>query len=515
MFDYSTSNKSSHHLGAFMLLKKFFVVFSFLFSLSIVGNAFSPGDIPSVPREMRGVWVATVANIDWPSQPGLSVEVQRQEALAIIQRVVELNMNAVVLQVRPQCDAIYPSELEPWSYYLTGEQGKAPEPFYDPLQFWIDECHSRGIELHAWLNPYRANHSAMRGEISPESIVKKRPDLVKKLGDAGYYWMNPALKEAQDHSYAVVMDIINRYDVDAIHFDDYFYPYRDYNNGNEFPDDDTYKEYLEKGGELSPGDWRRDAVNRFIKRVYDGIKKEKPLVKFGISPFGVYRPGYPSIFQAGFDQYDVLYADARLWLNEGWIDYYAPQLYWNISRMDLSYPVLLNWWRAENKMNRNLWPGLFIRPEVEKNTMALEIVNQVMIARGMLPESPGTIMFSMRSIIPADSAVSKSLTAGPFRTGALMPAYPWLDNEAPEPPTLFVNKNDNAIEVSWEASEKEKPFLFVLSICNNNRWTNTILPGIKTNYSITLENSKVTAVAVSAVDRCGNESKKTVMKLEE
>ncbi|HPI36883.1 MAG TPA: family 10 glycosylhydrolase [Ignavibacteriaceae bacterium] len=470
-------------------------------------------DIPPVPREMRGVWVATVANIDWPSQPGLSVEVQKQEALAIIQRVAELNMNAVVLQVRPQCDAIYQSDLEPWSYYLTGEQGKAPEPFYDPLEFWINECHSRGIELHAWLNPYRANHSAMRSEISPKSIVKQRPDLVKKLGDAGYYWMNPALKESQDHTMTVILDIINRYDVDAIHFDDYFYPYRDYNNGNDFPDDDTYAGYVKSGGKLSQNDWRRDAINQFVKRVYEEMKKEKPHVKFGISPYGIYKVGVPPEIQVTFDQYDGLYADAKLWLNEGWFDYYVPQLYWNISRIELSYPVLLNWWKSENRTGKNLWIGLFIRPEIEKKEMALEIVNQVMVARGMLPESPGTMSFSMRSLMPADSAVSKALTAGPFRTPAIIPAYPWLDNEPPESPAVEVKKEDGLLNLSWSAAEKEKPFLFILSICSDSAWSNHILPANTTGYSVPLEGKRITAVAVSSVDRCGNESKKTIVSV--
>ena len=206
--------------------------------------------IPSPMREMRAVWVATVANIDWPSRPGLTVEQQKTEAIKILERVKELNLNTVVLQVRPQADAIYPSPLEPWSYYLTGEQGKAPEPFYDPLQFWIQESHNRGLELHAWLNPYRANHSALRGELSPLSIVKSKPHLVKKLGNAGYYWMNPALKEVQDHSYNVVMDILKRYDVDAIHLDDYFYPYKD-GKGSDFPDNKAFEKY---GNGLSKDD---------------------------------------------------------------------------------------------------------------------------------------------------------------------------------------------------------------------------------------------------------------------
>lgn len=469
--------------------------------------------IPSPMREMRAVWVATVANIDWPSRPGLTVEQQKTEAIKILERVKELNLNTVVLQVRPQADAIYPSPLEPWSYYLTGEQGKAPEPFYDPLQFWIQESHNRGLEIHAWLNPYRANHSALRGELSPLSIVKSKPHLVKKLGNAGYYWMNPALKEVQDHSYNVVMDILKRYDVDAIHLDDYFYPYRDYNDNKDFPDDDTYAEYKKNGGKLEKGDWRRDAVNKFIERVYKSIKKEKPLVKFGISPYGVYRPGYPENMGGTFDQYEIMSADARLWLNKGWIDYYVPQLYWNISRIDLSYPLLLKWWMGENKMKRNLWFGLFIRPEIEKRVMTTEIVSQIMVTRAMVSESPGTMLFSMQSLMNNDTLTGRTLKEGAFRNQALIPQYTWLDKKPPESPKLKVEKKDKEIKLNWNSKGKEKPFLYVIYIKKGNNWTYEILPENVFEKTIIADTDNISSVAISGVDKCGNESKKNIYSL--
>jgi len=472
-----------------------------------------PENIPSPMRELRGVWVATVANIDWPSQPGLSVEEQQKEALLIIDRVKKLNMNMIVFQVRPHADALYKSDLEPWSFYLTGQMGVAPDPYYDPLEFWINECHARGIELHAWFNPYRANHPAMRSEIPESSILKKHPDYVVKLGNEGYYWMDPALQPVQDHSYEVVMDVVKRYNVDGIQFDDYFYPYRDYNEGRDFPDDASYNAYVEKGGKMLRDDWRRDAVNRFIKRVYEGIKQQKPLVKFGVSPFGVYRPGSPSIFTAGFDQYSTLYADAKLWWNEGWLDYFSPQLYWNISRMDLSYPILLGWWKDENKQKRNLWPGLFIRPEVNKRDMALEIVNQIMVTRGMIPEAPGTIIFSMRSLIPADSAASKGLEAGPYRTQALVPAYPWLDNQAPRIPEVKAEFADTMLNISWKYSGTEEPFVYVLYVKDKGRWSSEILPAKELHSAKKLTGTEISAVAVSAVDRCGNESEKGIIRI--
>jgi uncharacterized lipoprotein YddW (UPF0748 family) len=488
----------------------------FFIVLFLSKNIFAadPEELQTVMHEMRAAWVATVANIDWPSKPGLSVDEQKKEAIAILERLKELNMNTVVFQVRPQADAFYKSDLEPWSYYLTGEQGKQPEPFYDPLEFWIEEAHNRGIELHAWLNPYRANHPAMHSEISPKSIVKTNPHCVKKLGDNGYYWMDPAMQEVQDHSFAVVIDIVKRYDVDAIQFDDYFYPYPDYNEGKDFPDDDTYQQYQNNGGTLARDDWRRDAVNKFIKRVYEGIKSEKPYVKFGISPFGVYRPGIPPSIGTGFDQYATLYADAKLWLNMGWIDYFTPQLYWPISRIELSYPILLQWWSAENSMGRNLWPGLFIRPEIDKKEMSLEIVNQIMVTRGMVPKSPGTMLFSMKSLMSKDSIVNKALSEGPFKTKALTPTYPWLDSELPASPILNVDKQGNELKINWEIVGDEKPFWFVLYTKIDGVWSYEVLPANTLSLLKKLNGKNIAAVAISAVDRCANESEKNILEIE-
>lgn len=485
-----------------------FTLSLFLFSTKIIFSA-EPEIIPSVMREMRAVWVATVANIDWPSKPGLSVERQKREAIVILEKVKEMNMNTVVFQVRPQADAFYKSDLEPWSYYLTGKQGRAPEPFYDPMEFWIDEAHKRGIEFHAWLNPYRANHASMRGEMASNSIVKKHPDWVKKLGDNGYYWMDPSLQQVQDHSFAVVMDIVKRYDVDAIHFDDYFYPYRDYNDGEDFPDDDTYQAYLNTGGQLARDDWRRDAVNTFIHRVYDGIKSEKPFVKFGISPFGVYRPGIPPSI-AGFDQYGILYADAKLWLNMGWLDYFVPQLYWPISRIELSYPVLLNWWESENTMHRNLWPGLFIRPEVGRKEMTLEIVNQIMVTRGIVPESPGTMLFSMKSLMSKDTTIVNALIKGPFNSTAISPSYAWLDSIPPNVPKISVTSNSDESRIDWEQAGDEKAFLFILYTKVSDVWEYEVLSGETFSAVKDTDGKNISAFAVSAVDRCGNESEKCI-----
>jgi len=482
-------------------------------SISLVGTAQETEKevLPKPEREFRAAWVATVANIDWPSTTTLTTDEQKKEAIAILDKVKSLNMNAVVFQVRPQADAMYKSELEPWSFYLTGEQGKAPEPFYDPLEFWVAEAHARGIELHTWYNPYRAAHSAMKGKLSEKSIVKARPELVLKLGNKGYYWMNPALKGVQDHSVAVVMDVVKRYDIDGVHFDDYFYPYPEYNDNKDFPDDKSWKAYQESGGKLARDDWRRDAVNTFIKRLYTEIKAAKPHVKFSISPFGIWRPGYPESIK-GFDQYGVLYADAKLWLNEGWVDYFTPQLYWPINRIAQSYPVLLGWWAKENTKNRNLWPGLSIGGG-RREGGSVETINQIMVTRGIVPKYPGNVMFSMKALMRETSELAAELVKGPYAKPALVPPFPWLDDKAPLAPAVTTKMAEGKLDISWTPKGGESAFVWVLYTKQDKSWSFEILPGKTTSLTKDIKEKPIGFVAVSAVDRNGNESEKPVMEV--
>ncbi len=468
------------------------------------------GDFPAINREMRAAWIATVANIDWPSQPGLSVEIQKQEAIDILDKLVSMNMNAVVFQVRPHADALYPSELEPWSYYLTGEQGKAPDPFYDPMEFWIEECHARGIEFHAWFNPYRAGHPSMRGEFSEDSVVKSNPEWVRKLGDRGFYWMDPAMQEVQDRSYDVIMDVVNRYDVDGIHFDDYFYPYPAYNDGEDFPDDETYEAYLAQGGTMERDDWRRDAVNRFVKRLYDGIKAERPHVIFSISPFGIYRSGVPETVGQTFDQYEALYADALLWYQEGWVDFYTPQLYWPISRIRLSFPVLLRWWLDQNKAERHLWPGLVLYHHDTPEKAAHETVNQVMISRGVIGDNPGTVHFSMRHYL-SNEDLYQALKEGPYASPAIVPAYPWLSDITPPAPEIYSEISGSELTLSWDPVEDA--FQYILYCKQGGEWNYEILPRTRTEAIRNLAGTDLSAVALSYIDRFGNESEKTEYKI--
>lgn len=304
--------------------------------------------------EFRGVWVATVANIDWPSRPGLPTEEMKREAVSILDLHKSQGMNAVIFQIRPCADAFYYSELEPWSRYLTGVPGQAPSPFFDPLQFWIEESHKRGMELHAWLNPYRLANNASE-PLAGNHIAFKNPDWVINYGNKLYF--DPGVPATRVHVKNVVTDIVRRYDVDAIHFDDYFYPYP---VNTPFPDDASFARYNRAFRPDQKEDWRRENVDILIKMLSDSIRHIKPWVKFGISPFGVWRNSYVdpqgSETRAGVSNYDHLYADIRKWLQEGWIDYVIPQIYWEIGHPAADFATLVRWW-DKNSFGKGLYIG--------------------------------------------------------------------------------------------------------------------------------------------------------------
>jgi len=464
-------------------------------------------------REFRAAWIATVDNIDWPSKPGLSSYEQKAEAIDLLDFLKKNQFNAVILQVRPQADALYNSEIEPWSFFLTGEQGTPPEPYYDPLSFWIEEAHKRGLELHAWLNPYRAHH--VKGNtISPKSVVKKNPDAVYKL-QSGYWWMDPSLKKTQDLTSSVVMDIVKRYDVDGIHFDDYFYPYPDYNGGKDFPDLKSWNNYVKNGGTLTKGDWRRNAVNTLIERLYNEIKAEKKYVKFGVSPFGIYRPGIPSTVK-GFDQYDKLYADAKLWLNKGWIDYMAPQLYWPINKDGQRFPDLLTWWQSENTLQRHMWPGINVvnkAPTIETNQ---EVLNEILLTRVLIPNSVGTIHWNLSSL-SKNPTLAKELFDGPYKKQALVPASPWLGSFNPAIPEVSMNKNSSLISIEWKTNDKNV-FKWILYYQYTDKWEYKIFSHDETKFELTQKafdtsgkENNLKRIIVTSIDRLGNESQQKII----
>jgi uncharacterized lipoprotein YddW (UPF0748 family) len=479
------------------------LLFSCSPSKQTVNTNVSPPGLPQAAKEFRAAWVATVANINWPSKPGLTTEEQQKEAIVLLDFLKDHHFNAVIFQVRPQADALYKSSLEPWSYYLSGVQGKAPDPYYDPLEFWVEAAHQRGLELHVWLNPYRAHHIA-GGPVSEGSMVNKMPGDVVHLKE-GYWWFDPSKKTVQDHGVAVVMDIVKRYDIDGVHFDDYFYPYPSYNGNVDFPDSASYAQYTAGGGKLSRGDFRRESVNKFIQRLYKNIKAEKKHVKFGLSPFGTWRPGNPEGV-VGFDQYDQLYADAKLWLNKGWIDYFSPQLYWPINRIALSFPVLLGWWENENTKHRHLWPGISVGRDTSAKSVT-ETLSQIMISRGMLPNSKGLVHWSISSVTNNPN-LQKALIEGPYQKDALVPATSWLDNKAPSAPVVNSVQQGDSVQVGWTHSDYNDVFRWVVYYRYGKNWSYRIMNRNDRSMQLSVLNgkNKLNAVAVAAVDRMGNES---------
>lgn len=485
-------------------------IFSLLFPVAIA-TAQVP-EPPQVARELRAMWVATVANIDWPSKPGLTAWQQQAELIAILDKAVSLNMNAIVLQVRPAADALYPSKLEPWSEYLTGQMGRPPEPYYDPLEFAVTEAHKRGLELHAWFNPYRAHAPSGKSVISANHISNERPDLVRTYGS--YLWMDPGDSAVRRVTNDVVLDIVKRYDIDGVHIDDYFYPYKENDPQGkvlDFPDDATWNRYVASGGQMSRDDWRRHNVDILIHDIYTEIKATKPWVKFGISPFGIWRPGNPEQVK-GFDAYAELYADSRKWLTEGWVDYFTPQLYWAVTSPAQSYPVLLRWWISQNTKARNIWPGNFTSKVGEasaRSWKAQEILDQISATR-MEEGAGGNVHFSAKVFMLDRDSLNEKLLAGPYAGPALVPPSPWLDSIPPAPPRAVLHRDSATGEIAVDLTPEgsEKVWRWVVRYRTGSEWTTLLLPGAQLTHMFSggRNSPGPDDVAVSAVDRLGNES---------
>ncbi len=459
-----------------------------------------PADAPPpVAREFRAAWVATVANIDWPSKPGLSTQAQKDEVVAILDRLAKSNFNAVVLQVRPAADALYDSKLEPWSYYLTGAQGKAPAPYYDPLEFWIDAAHARGIQLHAWLNPFRAKQAGAKYEAAPSHVSKARPELVREYG--GLLWMDPGDPAARKQTLDVVLDVVRRYDVDGVHLDDYFYPYpvADPRTKAEidFPDDASWdRAAVKPSGPDARADWRRENMSTLIRAMYEEIKATKPHVLFGISPFGIPRPDKPKGVK-GFDQYAKLYADTETWLKSGWVDYWSPQLYWRIDSPGQPFRPLLDYWISINMHDRHVWPGLSISRIGTKAGQGYpvdEILNQIKIVREA-PGDDGVIVFSEKALQQDRQGLATTLAKGLFREPALVPATTWLAAATPGPPVLRVVEGDFVLDPVADAA------VWVVQTREGNAWTTRIVPA--PTSPLRLPRGDADAVVVTPIGRTG------------
>jgi uncharacterized lipoprotein YddW (UPF0748 family) len=413
-------------------------------------NTSKKGPVP--PKyELRAVWVATVDNIDWPSKRDLTPDQQRAEFRQITDIHKKNGINAVFVQVRAAADAFYAQSAEPWSEWLTGKQGKAPDPFYDPTEFMIEECHSKGIEFHAWLNLNRAAHRASKS-IAPENISKKHPEWI--LDYDGYKLFNFGLPEVRDYITEITVNIVKNYDVDGIHFDDYFYPYTV--TGQVLKDEAAYQLYGQRF--TNKDDWRRNNIDLLIKQISDAISAQKPYVKFGISPFGVWRNKKDdptgSDTEAGQTSYDNLYADTKKWLRAGWIDYMLPQIYFSTEFDKVPFKTLTNWWLGHT-YNRHLYIGQGAyrvgtqdRDKTWQNPS--ELSKQMRFIR-QFSAIGGSVFFSSKSLINNKLGLADSLRQQFYQYPALPPPMSWKDNTPPLPPSnLTAKRLMQGIEVSWD-----------------------------------------------------------------
>lgn len=449
-------------------------------------------------REFRAAWVTSVWNKDWPSSPTISTQQQQTEFIRILDTLQSMNFNAVILQIRPEGDAVYASAIDPWSNWLTGTQGRPPNPSYDPLAFAIAECHRRGLELHAWFNPYRARTARNTVNVRPH-IAFTNPEAVYPWGSQ--LWMDPGIKLVQDRTFNVILDVVRRYDVDGIHLDDYFYPYPI--AGQSFPDNRTYQTYRNNGGTLALHDWRRENVNQLVQRIITGIRAAKPHVKFGISPFGIYRPGQPPGIQ-GLDAYDQLFADALKWLQQGWVDYLAPQLYWRIDPPAQSYPVLLDWWAAQNTRQRHIYVGNNVGQLDGKAWELEEIERQIAITRQHPSEFVlGNIFFSMSTLLANREGVRDRFQSVTYRRPALAPVVSWLTTTAPALPTGVQVSNR---QIRWLAGSANTRS-WTLYQRSGNQWSlQQILPAAVTSVTVSPG-----TYALCGVNRLSQESQGVVV----
>ncbi len=459
-------------------MKQFFhfpIFYLCLGALLTTQNAWSQR-VPTAPvAEMRGAWIATSFNIDWPSKPGLSVDQQKMEFDSLLDVLKAMNMNAVFVQIRPAGDAMYKSPNVPWSKFLTGQQGLAPvDSTYDPMEYMIQSAHDRRMEFHAWLNPYRATLDLDTAALSPIHPLRSLPNNRKAQWFFRYgrrFYFNPANPSVQQYLVNVVKDIVLRYDVDGIHFDDYFYPYKEpgetLNDYNEFAADPR--------GFTNVEDWRRDNVNRLISGVSTNIKKIKPYVRFGIGPFGVWRnrevdPVMGSDTRAGVTCYDDLYADVLLWMKNGWIDYVAPQLYWSIGFVPADYEILVDWW-SKNTYGKQLYIGhaaykINNAPNDINWSRPDEIKRQITLNRGN-PNVNGSLFFSVRPLLRNPLGVQDSLITTLFKTPSLVPPSAALSKIPPATPQICrVQGSASSVKLAWNIcdviSAEQMPYYFAI-----------------------------------------------------
>ncbi|MDR2118989.1 MAG: family 10 glycosylhydrolase [Tannerellaceae bacterium] len=464
-------------------------------------------------REFRGVWIQTAYQSEYKDMTPAQMQADFVRKLDFLHTC---GINAILFQVRPEADAFYKSELEPWSRFFTGKQGLPPDGEFDLMQFLIDECHKRNMEFHAWLNPYRAG-TAGSTVFADSHIIRSHPERFVKYGNQVFF--DPGQPQNRRFICRVVEDIVSRYDVDGVHLDDYFYPYPV--AGISFPDDAGFNLYGLKQGytEASRGDWRRENVNKLVREIAQTIRNTKPWVRFGISPFGIYRnkkntPDGSGSDTNGLQNYDDLYADVLLWLKQGWIDYNIPQLYWNIGYPAADYATLVRWWNG-HAYDRHLYIG----QDIDRTMKANQLADKLQYPK-QLTHIRGNCFWPANEILRNNKGVADSLAFHYHRYPALLPAYTHLQSRPPEEVTnLQAEHTSLGVRLHWHTATKpgkgQPPHYFVIYRFEKNRKTDLNNPahiaGITrdTSYLLPLANlvSRYRYV-VTAVDRFHNESRK-------
>lgn len=501
-----------------MRVKSLLCVF---FLLLMAGGVFAQVQTGSAypKREFRAAWIQSVNG----QFRGMPTEKLKQNLIGQLNSLQKAGINAIIFQVRPEADALYASRLEPWSRFLTGVQGKAPEPYWDPMQFMIDECHKRGMEFHAWINPYRTK-TTLKSELAPNHVYNIHPEWFVTYGDQLYF--DPALPESRRHICMVVSDIVSRYDVDAIHMDDYFYPYPI--KGKDFPDDASFARF--GGGFSNKGDWRRSNVNVLIKKLHETIREIKPWVKFGVSPFGIYRNESSDPLGSktkGLQNYDDLYADVLLWAREGWIDYNIPQIYWHIGHPVADYETLVKWW-ARNTENRPLFIGQSVMNTVQNADPKNPSINQLprkMALQRAYQTIGGSCQWPASAVVENVGKYRDALIAEYHKYPALPPVFDFIDNEAPAKVRKMkpVWTEDGYI-LFWTApkykEEMNRAVQYVVYCFNDKEKVNIDDPShivaiTRDNfYKLPYEDGKTKyRYVVTALDRLHNESKSVGKKI--
>jgi uncharacterized lipoprotein YddW (UPF0748 family) len=469
--------------------------------------------LPAVDREFRGVWVATVANLDWPSRRSLPSAQAQAELIRILDAARDQGLNAVILQVRPMGDAFYDSAIEPWSDFLTGESGRAPSPSWDPLAFAIEQAHARGLELHAWFNPFRASFVSKRTPLAANHVTRRRPDLIRTYGT--FYWMDPGEPDARRLALDVITDVVRRYDIDAVHIDDYFYPYQERDARGRlipFPDDATWNRIGVHTG-MSRNDWRRSNVDTFVEQLYAAVRAEKQHVRVGISPFGIWRPGHPATVR-GLDSYNDLYADSRKWLVNGWADYYAPQLYWRTNAPQQPYTDLLQWWHEQNPLGRHIWAGNIPNNinSGERGWRSGEILEQVRLTREHAGFT-GNVHFSVTGLLRNADGLADAFRTAVYATPALVPATPWLGNGTPTQPDVRAEPDAGLNATSLTFSTPASASRWIVHALHASGWHTMLLPrSVDALYLDWQDGAPPQVVAVSYLDAAGIETKPAVLR---